>query len=58
MAALGEVGIDISHQRAKVLSHIPLDDWDTIVTPCAEAVCLYRPSLGPLPARYTACARP
>src|SRR5881296_1308005 len=38
---LAEVGIDISHQRAKGLAHIPLDEVDTIVTLCAEEVCPY-----------------
>jgi len=41
---LAEVGIDISHQRAKGLSHIPLDEVSTIVTLCAEEVCPYVPS--------------
>jgi protein-tyrosine-phosphatase len=41
VAALGELGIDISHQRAKGLTHIPLDEMDTIVTLCAEEVCPY-----------------
>jgi thioredoxin type arsenate reductase len=41
VAALAEVGIDISHQRAKGLSHIPLDEVDAIVTLCAEEVCPY-----------------
>jgi arsenate reductase len=44
VAALSEVGIDISHQRAKGLAHIPLDEVDTIVTLCAEEVCPYVPS--------------
>src|SRR5207245_2889029 len=39
VAALAEVGVDISHQRAKGLPAIPLDQVDTIVTLCAEEVC-------------------
>lgn len=39
IAALAEDGIDISHQRAKGLPSIPLDQVDTIVTLCAEEVC-------------------
>ena len=41
--ALTELGIDISQQRAKGLSHIPLDEVGTIVTLCAEEVCPYVP---------------
>ncbi len=39
VAALAEIGVDISHQRAKGLPAIPLDHVDTIVTLCAEEVC-------------------
>jgi arsenate reductase len=39
VAALAEVGIDISQQRAKGLSEIALADVDTVVTLCAEEVC-------------------
>ncbi len=39
VAALAELGIDISHHRAKGLTGIPLDQVDTIVTLCAEEVC-------------------
>src|SRR5260370_31814528 len=39
VAALAEVGIDISRQRAKGLSDITLADVDTVVTLCAEEVC-------------------
>ena len=42
--ALAEVGIDISGQRAKGLSRIPLDEVNTIVTLCAEEVCPFVPS--------------
>ena len=41
--ALAEVGIDISGQRAKGLSRIPLDEVNTIVTLCAEEVCPFVP---------------
>jgi protein-tyrosine-phosphatase len=39
VAALAEVGIDISHHRAKGLAEIPRAEIDTIVTLCAEEVC-------------------
>ncbi len=39
VTALSEIGVDISHQRAKGLPAIPLDQVDTIVTLCAEEVC-------------------
>jgi thioredoxin type arsenate reductase len=39
VAALAEIGVDISHQRAKGLPAISLDQVDTIVTLCAEEVC-------------------
>lgn len=39
VAALAEVGLDISQQRAKGLSDIALAEVDTIVTLCAEEVC-------------------
>lgn len=39
VAVLREQGIDISHQRAKGIPAIPLDEVDTIVTLCAEEVC-------------------
>ena len=32
----GEVGIDISAQRPKALSDVPLGDVDTVITLCAE----------------------
>jgi arsenate reductase len=41
--ALAELGIDISHQVAKGLSEVPLDEVNTIVTLCAEEVCPYVP---------------
>ena len=39
VAALAEVGIDISGHRAKSLTEIALAGVDTIVTLCAEEVC-------------------
>jgi protein-tyrosine-phosphatase len=36
---LREIGIDISHHRAKGLGGIPLEQVHTIVTLCAEEVC-------------------
>jgi arsenate reductase len=44
VAALAEVGIDISRQRAKGLSDIALAAADTVVTLCAEEVCPVVPS--------------
>ena len=39
VAALAEMGVDISHHHAKGLAEIPLAEIDTIVTLCAEEVC-------------------
>ncbi len=39
VAALAEIGVDISGHRAKGLAQVPLDRIDTIVTLCAEEVC-------------------
>jgi thioredoxin type arsenate reductase len=39
VAALAEVGVDISAQRAKAVAEIPLEQVDTVVTLCAEEVC-------------------
>jgi len=39
VAALQEIGIDISHHRAKGLDDVSLSDVDTIVTLCADEVC-------------------
>ncbi len=36
---LTEVGIDASHQKAKSLDAIPVDEVDTVVTLCAEEIC-------------------
>ncbi len=38
VAALAEIGVDISSHRAKGLAQVPLDRADTIVTLCAEEV--------------------
>jgi len=38
VAALAEIGVDISGHRAKGLAQVPLDHIDTIVTLCAEEV--------------------
>jgi phosphate transport system protein len=35
-----EVGIDISSQRPKRISDVPLGDVDTVITLCAEEVCV------------------
>jgi arsenate reductase len=37
--AMGEIGIDISGQRAKGLGEVPLHEADLIVTLCAEEAC-------------------
>lgn len=37
--ALGEIGIDISHHRAKGLDAVAVNEVDAIVTLCAEEVC-------------------
>jgi arsenate reductase len=37
IAAMAETGIDISRQRSKGLSEVPLEDIDVVVTLCAEA---------------------
>ena len=39
-----EIGIDISHQRAKSLSEIETASVDLVVTLCADQVCPYFPS--------------
>ncbi len=43
VAALREIGIDISHHRSKGLEGIALEQVDTIVTLCAEEVCPFVP---------------
>jgi phosphate transport system protein len=35
-----EAGIDISAQRPKLISDVPLGDVDTVITLCAEEVCV------------------
>lgn len=37
--AMAEIGIDISHQRAKPIDDIDAASFDTIITLCAEEVC-------------------
>jgi arsenate reductase len=34
-----EIGIDISRQRSKAVSEVPLEHTDIVVTLCAEEVC-------------------
>jgi arsenate reductase len=38
-ATLAEDGIDVTAQRAKSVSEIPIETVDTVVTLCAEEVC-------------------
>jgi len=38
-----EAGIDISTQRPKQVSEVPLGDVDTVITLCAEEVCVLPP---------------
>jgi len=39
IAALAEIGIDISHHRSKSVSEIPADKVDTVITLCGEEEC-------------------
>ena len=39
VAVLGELGIDISHQRSKSVREIPPDEVDTVITLCGEQEC-------------------
>jgi arsenate reductase len=39
VAALAEIGIDISHHRSKGLPEIPADRVQAVITLCAEEVC-------------------
>jgi arsenate reductase len=39
-----EVGIDISSQQPKRISDVPLGDVDTVITLCAEEICVLPPS--------------
>jgi arsenate reductase len=40
---MNEVGIDISRQYPKRISDVALGDVDTVITLCAEAVCVALP---------------
>jgi protein-tyrosine-phosphatase len=39
IAALGEIGIDISTHRSKAVAEIPADQVDTVITLCGEEEC-------------------
>jgi arsenate reductase len=39
IAALKEIGIDISGQRSKAVAEIPASEVDTVITLCAEEEC-------------------
>ena len=39
IAALAEIGIDISHHRAKAVSEIPVAEVDAVITLCGEEEC-------------------
>jgi thioredoxin type arsenate reductase len=39
IAALKEIGIDISAHRSKAVAEIPATEVDTVITLCAEAEC-------------------
>jgi arsenate reductase len=39
IAALAEIGLDISHHRSKSVSEIPAGDVDTVITLCGEEEC-------------------
>ena len=39
VAAMREIGIDISSQRSKGMQDVPLEEADLIITLCAEEVC-------------------
>jgi protein-tyrosine-phosphatase len=39
IAALKEIGIDLSGHRSKAISEIPADEVDTVITLCAEEEC-------------------
>jgi len=34
-----EIGVDISHHRAKGIEDVPIDEADVVVTLCSEEVC-------------------
>jgi thioredoxin type arsenate reductase len=39
IAVLAEIGVDISHHRAKAVEEIPADEIDTVITLCGEEEC-------------------
>jgi arsenate reductase len=39
IAVLGEIGIDISHHRSKLVDEIPAGEVDTVITLCGEEEC-------------------
>jgi protein-tyrosine-phosphatase len=39
IAVLKEIGIDISQNRSKAVTEIPVDEVDTVITLCAEEEC-------------------
>jgi len=39
IAVLGEMGIDISHQRSKAVAEIPAAEVDTVITLCGAEEC-------------------
>ena len=39
IAALAEIGVDISHHRSKAVSEIPAAQVDTVITLCGEEEC-------------------
>ena len=39
IAVLGEIGIDISHHRSKLVDEIPAGEVDTVITLCGEQEC-------------------
>lgn len=39
IAVLAEIGIDISHHRAKAVAEIPAAEVDTVITLCGEEEC-------------------
>jgi arsenate reductase len=39
IAALAEIGVDISSHHAKAVSEVPADEVDVVITLCAEEEC-------------------
>jgi thioredoxin type arsenate reductase len=39
IAVLAEIGVDISHHRAKAVDEIPANEIDTVITLCGEEEC-------------------